>query len=230
MSNYFTLGGISFAWTPSGIDYGYGHHVVRHDLIGGGRTFDLMGDNPDDIVIMGTLTGPTQFTDRDAVKKMIGTRQTLVWGADSQSVIILKAPYKQSFSALEYTITCSVVVTPTTAPVTALSVATVAVSQASALTLPPSVSTPLTAASTAMTTVNPLAALAPLQTAQTAATGIVSMSDSVIAGFNPAAAGGTMSVYQFTNGLQSSAAAYQNRAPASQASGLISAAITNLTA
>jgi hypothetical protein len=50
---YFSLGGVSLPWTPSALSYSAGHHIVKQDLIGGNRIWQMMGNNPGSIEVTG---------------------------------------------------------------------------------------------------------------------------------------------------------------------------------
>lgn len=238
-SDYFSLGDVFLAWTPTGIDYGAAHFVTKHTNIGGHRTFDLMGDNPDDIVVTGKLANSTRFTDRDAIKAMVGTQQTLTWGDDSLDVIVLKAPYKQNYACIDFTITCAVLVSTTTPTTTPAASAANSVSQAQTAAagdtvtpaLPTTVQSPLTASASILnnSSLDPSTAIPSLQQALTAATGIVSQADTTIGGFDVGAVGGSMSVPVFIGGVQNYSAALNTRVLASHVVGLATQAINTIT-
>ena len=225
MAQYFSLGGVSLVWTPDAISYGGGVHVTRHDLIGGYRTYDLMGLNPDDITITGMLAGATRYSDRDKILAMIGTQQPLVWGNDSRNVVILKAPFKQISSHLEYTITCSEIVAQSLINATVQASASNSVAQANAIaqTLPAAVTAPIASAAAILSnaSADPSTALPSLAQA-IAACNVITASG--ITAFDPTISGGNATVYSFTNGLTAWSASLGTVVAARQASASLNVA------
>jgi len=201
MSQFFSLGGVSLVWTPSAISYGSGAHITRHDTLGGGRQFDVMGLNPDDITITGVLAGATRYTDRDKLIALEATQVPLVWGNDSRNVLVLKVgPFAQTYSELSYTITCSEIVTPTVSLTTSLTAFNAAMhANGIAQSLPASVTAPISNAMAILSnaSADPSTALPSLAAATSASDAIVANGAT---SFDPTIAGGTATSYAFTTG------------------------------
>lgn len=112
------LGSIAFSdmEVPSEINFSGAYSAAKHQLIGGGRVIDMMGDNPDPIEWTGTFIGPDAAPRARAVDalKQSGQSVTLSWPGFSYTVVVKEFKPKYHFaSRVEYHISCEVVVSGT---------------------------------------------------------------------------------------------------------------------
>ena len=230
--DYCTLCGVSLSWVPEELSYGYASRIIRHDYIGGGRGFDVMGDDPPPINLSGRLTGLNMLAERDALAALRGIATTLVVGSDTFPVLVRSVDLTPVWGLITYKIVLEV---QTSAPssTTASSgsqTAASATSQANALATPSAISAPVGQASSilANSVADPSTALPYLTSAGMAANTAVTGSTATIGSSTGLDTVSGQSVAQFTAGWASLVAAYQTRSTASQAGALISGAINAL--
>lgn len=110
-----TLGGFGFTTheLPDTIHWGLDENINLHELIGGNRVLDMMGDKPKDFTWSGWFIGPNA-ADRAADLYALEQKKGLInlqFGPISSNVVIssLELSMQHNFYRIPYSITCIVV-------------------------------------------------------------------------------------------------------------------------
>ncbi len=107
------LGGIEFTdfEIPEKINFGQKQRLEIHKNIGGKRTIDAMGEDPDDISWSGRFRGVDGASRANRLYALAGSGRSisLTWGGNSFQVVVshFRADYER-FYEIPYQITCVV--------------------------------------------------------------------------------------------------------------------------
>lgn len=221
---YFTLGSLELRWSPNSYSYSDAAKITQHDLVGGARVFDLMGDNPGAREFGGILSGPDRFKEASALSAMRGTSQMLVAGALATKVLVQQVQLEHGAGQwLTYRVSLLVqdVASGATSTPTAAQAVANAISTANAtVSTPdyPAISQPLSTASQGLAGgLSASSVLASLRQAQTACAAVLSQADATIArlGSVSAAGGSPLAAVRALTDLSAAYSTYTTVNPAS---------------
>ncbi len=110
-----TIGGVGLTSleVPASMPFGGDQRIQVHEMVGGGRTVDVMGPTEADAEWSGTFTGPGAVARARAIDaiRIAGNEVTLTWGDFSRQVVVrsFRPEYRNSGAVVPYRIACVVV-------------------------------------------------------------------------------------------------------------------------